>query len=120
MRTLSHCIANFRCRGKGALFLAAALSCAMTTRHVVAAPTTHTVVIEAMQFSPQVLEIRSGDTVEWINKDGFPHDAASTGKAFRSTVMVPNARWKFVARRKGRLEYTCTLHPMMKATLIVK
>ncbi len=119
MRTLPDRLASISCPGKGALLLAAVLGCTIAP-FALAAPATHTVVIEAMQFSPQVLEVRAGDTVEWINKDAFPHDAKSTGKGFKSAVMAPNARWKFVARRKGSFAYACTLHPMMKASLIVK
>src|SRR3569833_257264 len=60
----------------------------------------HTIVIEAMQFSPATLEVRSGDTVTWQNKDAFPHTVT--------------------ADKKGVFPYACTLHPSMKATLIVK
>lgn len=119
MRTLPDRTVKLRYCGKGALLLATVFGCAIAPS-AMAAPTTHTVVIEAMQFSPQVLEVRAGDTVEWINKDPFPHDAKSTGKGFKSKVMAPNARWKFVARDKGSFSYMCMLHPMMKASIIVK
>jgi plastocyanin len=107
---------GFPCRARGALALSLAFCCAMAQ----AAPVTHTVRIEGMRFSPQVLQVRRGDTIEWINQDPFPHDAVSTARGFRSTVMAPDARWKFVARRKGDFAYRCTLHPMMTASVIVR
>ena len=32
-------------------------------------PTTHTVLIKKMKFIPEVLNVKKGDTVVWINKD---------------------------------------------------
>jgi plastocyanin len=120
MRTLPHHTIDHRCCGKGALLLAAVLSATVVPLQAVAAPVTHTVTIEAMQFSPQITTVQVGDTVEWINKDPFPHNATSTVRQFKSNVMPPNARWTFVARHKGTFTYFCTLHPMMKASVIVK
>jgi plastocyanin len=85
-----------------------------------AAPKTHTVVIEAMQFSPQVLEVKVGDTVVWVNKDAFPHNAVATVPGFQSKEIASDGSWKFKAVKKGTFPYLCTLHPMMKASLVVK
>ena len=108
-----------RCSSKGALLLAL-LPLMFAPSQALAAPVTHSVTIEAMQFSPQVLEIKAGDTVEWINKDPFPHDAVSTTAQFKSRTIPAGGRWKFVARSKGSFTYACTLHPMMQASIIVK
>lgn len=113
-------IESLRYPGNGALVLAAAIFGLAAPEGVLAAPTTHTVVIEGMEFSPKVLEVRAGDTVQWINKDPFPHDATSTGKGFKSVAIAPNASWKFVAGRKGSFPYACSIHPMMTARVIVK
>lgn len=85
-----------------------------------AEPATHTVVISGMQFVPQVLEVSAGDTVVWINKDAFPHNASATDNSFRSGEMPTNGAWQLKAARKGSVSYICTLHPTMKARLIVK
>ncbi|MDB5880959.1 MAG: hypothetical protein JWP43_837 [Ramlibacter sp.] len=81
---------------------------------------TRTVTIEALQFSPASLEVNAGDTVVWKNKDAFPHNATADNKAFRSVDMQSGRSWTFKARKKGVFPYVCTLHPTMKATLIVK
>jgi plastocyanin len=81
---------------------------------------THTIVIEAMKFSPEVLEVAAGDAVVWQNKDPFPHNATATGGAFKSPNIAANRSWKFKARKKGEFPYVCSLHPTMKAKLIVK
>jgi plastocyanin len=82
--------------------------------------TVHTVVIDGMQFSPPSLEVNTGDTIIWKNKDLFPHTATSEGKKFDSGTIQPGQQWKYVAKERGTFQYLCTLHPPMKAVLVVK
>lgn len=88
----------------------------------VAAPdgTVHTVVIDAMQFSPSHLEVHVGDTVIWINQDPFPHTATSEKNGFDSKTIAAGRTWKFVAKNRGTFPYLCTLHQTMRGTLVVK
>jgi plastocyanin len=79
----------------------------------------HVVVIEAMQFSPRDLEVRQGDTIEWVNKDPFPHDVTTVGKTLRSGPIAPEGRWKTKLSRAGEFSYRCTLHPMMQGRVSV-
>jgi len=81
---------------------------------------THTVVIEAMQFSPATLEVRAGDTVIWQNKDAFPHTATAENRSFDSGSIAYERSWKYKANKKGVFPYVCSLHPSMKGTLVVK
>jgi plastocyanin len=83
-------------------------------------PKSHTVVIEAMQFTPQRIEVRLGDTVVWRNKDFFPHTATAEDHSFDSGEIAANRSWKFKPRKKGSYPYICTLHPSMKGSLEVK
>jgi plastocyanin len=84
-----------------------------------AAPQTHTIAIENLQFTPQTLTIKRGDRVVWANRDLVPH-TATAAKAFDSRSIASNASWTYVARTPGRYDYSCTFHPMMKATLVVE
>ena len=79
----------------------------------------HTVVIEGMQFTPASLTVKRGDTVVWVNKDFVAHTATAAGR-FDSGTIAANASWSHAARKTGRIDYVCTLHPMMKATLVVE
>lgn len=106
-------------KGHASLWIAAAW-CAATASHVFAEPVHRTIIIEAMQFSPRVLEAHAGDTVEWINKDAFPHNAVASAHGFNSTEIAPGESWILEARQRGTFDYVCTLHPGMKAVLIVK
>jgi plastocyanin len=82
---------------------------------------THTVIIRDLKFQPAVLTVRVGDTVEWKNDDIVPHTATSTRpKKFDSGILPVGSSWKYVATKRGIYLYDCTLHPNMKAELIVR
>jgi plastocyanin len=74
--------------------------------------------IENMKFNPQEIFVSAGDEVVWINNDLVPHTI--TGKALNSPVISPNQRWAFSAKKKGRFEYACSLHPTMLGSLVVR
>jgi plastocyanin len=80
----------------------------------------HQVVIEGMQFTPQNLVVKDGDTIEWINKDIFPHTSTAVNKKFDSGVIQAEGKWKTTVKGKGKIDYFCNLHPTMKASLTVK
>jgi plastocyanin len=80
---------------------------------------THTVLIEGMRFRPAVLTVQRGDRVVWVNRDVVPHTATARG-AFDSAAIAPGARWGVTLKRAGSHEIVCTLHPTMKASLVVK
>jgi plastocyanin len=89
-------------------------------RAVSAAPAIHTVIVEATRFEPDILTVRRGDVVRWINKDPFPHTVTALGSGFDSKIIAPNKSWRYTPRKKGVFAYFCTLHPTMKATLRVQ
>lgn len=103
-----------------ALLLAVALSGLSAMSFAATKPKTHTVNIEATQFSPAALEVKPGDTVVWKNKDPFPHNVTAENKAFHSGDLQSDRSWSFKAGKKGVFPYVCTLHPNMKAVLTVK
>jgi plastocyanin len=84
------------------------------------ASTTHTIVIAEMKFVPETLTVSRGDTVLWVNKDFFPHTATAQDRSFDSGDIATDKSWKYVATENGTFSYICTLHPTMKATLVVK
>jgi plastocyanin len=78
------------------------------------------ITIEAMRFSPAVLEVDAGDTVVWKNKDPFPHNVVADAAAFRSGDIAAGGSWSFKPARAGVYPYACTLHPGMRATVVVR
>jgi plastocyanin len=80
----------------------------------------HTITMEAVQFQPDVLTIKTGDSVVWVNKDPFPHTATSKNGLFDSKQIQPQKSFKLKLVKKGEYEYVCALHPTMKARLKVE
>lgn len=64
-----------------------------------------------------------GDTVVWINRDIVPHTATATGKGrvgWDTGQLVQGTAGRYVAGKAGTIRYTCTLHPTMQGTLVIK
>jgi len=79
---------------------------------------THTVTIEGASFSPAALTVALGDTVQWVNKDPYPHTA--TAKAFNSGTILTDKSWKVRLDKRGEFAYICSLHQTMKGVLTVR
>ena len=83
------------------------------------AQTTHTVAMDGTRFVPEILTVKRGDRIVWVNRDPFPH-TATAGQTFDSKSIAAGESWTYVARTPGEFAYVCTLHPGMKGTLIVR
>jgi plastocyanin len=106
-------------RGSGLLL--AALLCASAGHAVAQAGSrVHPVSMEAVGFSPAVLKVMAGDTIEWRNADPFPHNVTARDGTFRSGDIAPGQSWQVKVGKKGRFPYACTLHPGMEAMLVVE
>ena len=91
----------------------------MLATPTLAAPATHTVVIDGMRFDPPALTVARGDRVVWTNKDLVPHTATASG-TFKSISIAPGKSWTWTAKKSGSHGYICTFHPTMKGTLVVR
>ena len=74
----------------------------------------HRVVIDAMQFSPQVVEVKPGDTIVWENRDMFVHNVTGAAAGASSGDLAPGKTWRYKVRAGASFDYLCTLHPTMK------
>ena len=72
----------------------------------------HHVVIDGMKFSPQVVQVKKGDTIVWENRDMFVHNVTAAG--VKSGDLAPGKTWRHVVRETMSFDYLCTLHPVMK------
>ena len=75
--------------------------------------------IRGMAFHPAVLEVASGDTVIWVNRDIVPHTATAK-PAWDTGTLAQGRQGIIVSRHRGELRYVCTQHPTMKGTLITR
>jgi plastocyanin len=85
-----------------------------------AAQKRQTVTIKDMKYEPPSLTVKKGSTVEWKNEDIVAHTVTAVDKSFDSHIIAPGGSWNFVARKVGSFDYICTLHPNMRAKLIVQ
>jgi len=84
------------------------------------AKTLHTV-IEKFAFAPEI-RIKAGDTIVWTNKDSAPHDVASTSpeQRFQSSVLKQGKSFSMQFNQPGAYSYKCSLHPVMRGTIVVE
>ena len=81
---------------------------------------TYTVTIAAVAFQPADLTISLGDSVEWVNRDPFSHDATATSGSFESAEIEPEESFRFTPAAAGDYSYFCTRHPTMRAVVRVR
>jgi plastocyanin len=80
------------------------------------------VVMRALWFYPDAPHASVGQRVVWKNIDTSPHNVTYvSGPRFTSSrrVMAPGATFSLQLTRAGTIHYYCSIHPWMKATIVV-
>ncbi len=81
----------------------------------------NSVTIAGFAFSPQSLTVPVGTKVTWTNNDGVAHTVTSDdGKTFDSSSISPGSTYSFTFTKAGTYTYHCSIHPNMKATIVVQ
>jgi plastocyanin len=76
--------------------------------------------INNFSFSPVSVAINKGMTVVWTNNDSIGHTiAADSGNGPGSGVVNPGETYAFTFNTPGIFSYHCSIHPSMKATVVV-
>ncbi|MET3660596.1 cupredoxin domain-containing protein [Aquamicrobium ahrensii] len=75
------------------------------------------VTVHKMAFEPASVEVRAGQTIEWINKDPFAHTA--TVKDGWEVMLPPGKSATHVVRQDDSVSYYCRFHPNMTGTITV-
>ena len=83
-------------------------------------PKTHTIVIDAVDYAPKQLTVKSGDTIVWVNKDLYPHTVTAEDGSFDSGPIAGGKSWTHTVKAKGDVPYVCTLHVTMVGMLHVE
>jgi plastocyanin len=76
--------------------------------------------VKDFMFAPTTLTVSAGAQVTWINKDDEPHTVVSDTGMFRSGAMDTNESFSFKFDKPGTYHFTCSIHPRMVGTIIVK
>ena len=78
-------------------------------------------------YSPEPIEIESGQTVTWFNGDTISHTVTSgqdgdldEGNLFDSDAIIPNQSYSLTFDSPGEFDYYCIYHPSMVGEVIVE
>ena len=82
-------------------------------------PREYVVSIVDFKFDPEVLQVKEGDTVTWINKDRAAHTTTADDGTFNSKNLEKGKQFSYVFGEDGEYSYTCLYHPNMKGSVIV-
>src|SRR5881296_3247202 len=75
--------------------------------------------IKDFHFNPQMLTVKEGEKVTWINRDEEPHTIVSVEKQFKkSTALDTDQSFTITAGAPGTYTYFCSVHPKMTGTIV--
>ncbi len=82
---------------------------------------TYNIEISNFAFNPSEIRIKRGETVIWINKDSAPHTVTSdSGTEINSPQLSNGQVYSHSFSNTGTFNYYCSVHPSMKAKVIVE
>jgi plastocyanin len=100
----------------GAALLTAALAAAPATP---ASPVKR-VAITNFKFHPARVVVARGTRIVWTNNDSDPHTITSKAAGWSSAALDTGGTFSRIARKAGTFHYSCSIHPFMHGTVIVK
>jgi plastocyanin len=79
------------------------------------------VTMKNLAFNPKTVHAKVGQTIEWTNDDSPPHDVSYvSGPKFKSSgTMGTGSTFRLKLTQAGTIQYFCSIHPFMKATIVV-
>jgi plastocyanin len=73
------------------------------------------------QFDPTTVTAKVGQTVKWTNDDTADHNVVATkGEDFKSKNFGKGGTYEYKLDKAGTIDYVCTLHSNMKASITVE
>ena len=76
--------------------------------------------IDNFAFTPQVVTVKAGTQVTWINRDDIPHTVDSTQGKFKSAAMDTDDKFQFRFTEPGEYPFYCRMHPKMTGKIVVQ
>ena len=98
--------------------LMAAAMAAIWAASQAAAP--NSIEVKDFMFMPTTLTVNAGAAVSWVNRDDEPHTVVSDTGLFRSGALDTDERFSFKFDKPGTYHFTCSIHPRMVGTIVVK
>jgi plastocyanin len=78
------------------------------------------VVIKSTAFDPATVTIKVGESVTWTNQDPINHTVVADNGEFKSGELANGDTFSFTFDKAGTYAYHCSIHPSMKATVVVE
>lgn len=75
--------------------------------------------IKNMAFDPAVVNVKVGTRIVWVNNDSVAH-SVDGGSVFKSITLNPGDTFSYLFTTVGTFKYICSIHPSMKAEVIVQ
>ncbi|MBI3486164.1 cupredoxin family copper-binding protein [Candidatus Daviesbacteria bacterium] len=76
--------------------------------------------IKNFAFSPASITVKVGESVTWTNQDSVGHSATADDNSFDTGVFSQGKSGSFTFSKAGTYTYHCSVHPNMKATVVVQ
>ncbi|MDQ6745692.1 MAG: cupredoxin domain-containing protein [Actinomycetota bacterium] len=79
------------------------------------------VTMKNLSFLPATINARVGQSVQWTNLDTPPHNVmpVSGPKFAPSPTLSTGGKFTLKLTQPGTIHYFCSIHPFMKATIVV-
>lgn len=78
----------------------------------------HVVTMDNMKYGQIPSGLKVGDTIVWVNRDTVPHTVTARNRSF-DVRLNPNQKARMTLKKAGSFAFYCTLHPLMRGTLVV-
>ena len=78
--------------------------------------------MKGLAFSPGVVRAAVGQRIVWSNEDNVPHNVIYvSGPSFKSSRprLIPGTKFAIRLTQAGTIHYYCSIHPWMKASIVV-
>lgn len=70
-------------------------------------------------FKPDPIEIKVGDTIQFVNDGQEEHDFTAVGRRFESPLLPPGGTFSHTFTQAGDVRYVCTVHENMEGLIRV-
>jgi plastocyanin len=79
------------------------------------------VTMKNLAFVPVSIHAKVGQKIDWTNDDTAPHNVTYvSGPKFSSSgTLAKGGKFSITVSQAGTIHYFCSIHPFMKATIVV-
>lgn len=76
--------------------------------------------IRDFAYAPGNVIVAAGSRVRWVNYDSAPHSATADDGSWDTGLLNQDEENTLTFTDSGEYEYYCTVHPSMRARLVVR